>query len=164
MPSNRPVKMDEWGITWEEYKELSYFCLQYRQKQRDAAALLTLRISTPPPAVVKEGGQEYGVFLPRGSGMPSDPVAALAMRREKKLKDVRMIESACRAAVENAAEGSARETLARAMLAAVTERGGVEAVYAAHRPPIGKNQFYALRRKFFWILREMREGDLEPDP
>jgi hypothetical protein len=33
--STRPIKLDEWGISWEEYKELTYFCLQYEQKKRD---------------------------------------------------------------------------------------------------------------------------------
>ena len=51
MPSTRPIKLDDWGISWEEYKELTYFCLQYDAKKRDAAALLTLRLSTPVPAI-----------------------------------------------------------------------------------------------------------------
>ena len=37
MPSTRPIKLDSWGITWEEYKELQYFCLQYEQKKRENA-------------------------------------------------------------------------------------------------------------------------------
>lgn len=162
MASNRPVKLDAWGISWEEYKELTYFCLQYSRKKKEAAALLTLRISTPPPAVVKEGGVEYGVFLPRGTGGAGDPVSAAALRRERLLKDVRMIDSACRAAVDGEAMGEARDALEACLRRAVTTRGGVEDAFEACKPPIGKRQFYAIRRKFYWILREMRMGDLEP--
>lgn len=160
MPSTRAIKLDAWGISWEEYKELTYFCLQYEQKKRDAAALLTIRLSTPAPAVYHKGGKEYGTFLPRGSGQVSDPVAATAAKRDRLLRDVRMIEQAARAAAR-LKDGHGIYT---ALLKAVTTRSGVQAVMANPdtRPPCGKNEFYEARRKFFWILREMRNGDLEP--
>ena len=154
MASTRPIKLDEWGISWEEYKELTYFCLQYEQKKRDAAALLTLRLSTPQPAIYHKGGQEYGTFLPRGGGRVSDPVAATAAKRERLLNDVQMIEHAARVAGED---------LATYLLRAVTTRGGVQSVFAGERPPCGERQFYAMRRKFYWVLREMRAGDWEGD-
>ena len=157
--STRPVKLDDWGISWEEYKELTYFCLQYEQKRREASALLTIRLSTPLPAIYHKGGKEYGTFLPRGGGRISDPVAATAAKRDRLLRDVRMIEQAAQAACEDEGEG-----MYTALLRAVTTRCGVQAVYANPdlRPPKGEKQFYGLRRKFFWILREMRCGDLEP--
>lgn len=158
MPSTRPIKLDDWGISWEEYKELTYFCLQYDQKKRDAAALLTTRISTPAPATYHKGGKEYGVFLPHGSGQTSDPVAATAAKRDRLLRDVRMIEQAARVACEDAGEG-----VYPALVRAVTSRSGVQSVYANPdiRPPCGERQFYSTRRKFYWILREMRCGDIE---
>ena len=171
MPSNRPIKLDEWGISWEEYKELTYFCLQYNQKKREAAALLTIKISTPVPdvyyterKVVLLSGQEktikvkHGTFQPHGSGQTSDPTVATAAKRDRLLRDVRMIEQAARAACEDAGEG-----MYPALLKAVTTRSGVQAVYANPdtRPPRGEKQFYLLRRKFFWILREMKCGDIE---
>lgn len=166
----RIVKVDSWGVTWEEYKELSYFCLQYDRKKKEAAALLTIRISTQEPEVyytqrkiTLADGREHtmrirhGVFQPRGSGQTSDPVAATAARRDRLLRDVRMI--------EQAAQETVRGTGVNAMyiVKAVTQRGGMETVYANPdtRPPIGERQFKKLRRKFFWILREMRNGDIE---
>ena len=59
MPSTRPLKLDEWDISWEEYKELTYFALQYERKKRDAAALLTIKLSTPTPEIYHKGGKEY---------------------------------------------------------------------------------------------------------
>lgn len=157
MASNRPLKLDAWGISWEEYKELTYFCLQYEQKKRDAAALLTLKLSTPVPEIYHKGGKEYGTFLPHGSGHVSDPVAATAAKRDRLLRDVRMIEQAAAAACQDEGEG-----LYRALVRAVTTRSGVQAVFANPdiRPPCNPNKFYSLRRKFYWILREMRNGDI----
>ena len=159
MASTRPIKLDEWGISWEEYKELTYFCLQYDAKRRDAAALLTLKTSTPAPVTYHKGGKEYGTFMPHGNHV-SDPVAATAAKRDRLLGDVRMIEQAALAAAEW--EGST--TLYPALLRAVTTRSGVQAVFANPdtRPPCGERQFYNIRRKFFWILREMKCGDMEP--
>lgn len=153
MPSTRPIKLDSWGISWEEYKELSYFCLQYNRKKADAAALLTIRLSTPVPETYHKGGKEYGTFMPHGSGRTSDPVAATAAKRDRLLRDVRMIEQAARAAGED---------LAPFILRAVTTRDGTRKTMADMQVPIGERQFYAMRRKFFWILREMKNGDLEP--
>lgn len=172
--SNRPIKLDAWGISWEEYKELTYYCLQYEQKKREAAALLTIKVSTPMPDVYHterkitlSNGQEktvkvtHGTFLPHGSGHVSDPVAATAAKRDRLLRDVRIIEQAAKLTVESE---QGRELLYPALLRAVTTRSGVQAVFANPdtRPPLGERQFYNVRRKFFWILREMRNGDMEP--
>ena len=160
MPSTRPIKLDAWDISWEEYKELTYFALQYERKKRDAAALLTIKLSTPTPVVYHKNGKEYGEFMPHGGNRISDPVAATAAKRDRLLRDVRMIEQAARAAGE-LEDG---HSIYAALLRAVTTRSGVQAVMAdpEKKPPCGKNEFYAARRKFFWILREMKCGDLEP--
>lgn len=173
MASTRPVKLDEWGISWEEYKELTYFALQYEQKKRDAAALLTIKLSTPTPEVyytdrkvkLANGTEKtvkikHGTFMPHGSGHISDPVAATAAKRDRLMKDVRMIEQAA----EAAARLDDGHSIYAALLRAVTTRSGVQAVMADpdKKPPCGKNEFYAARRKFFWILREMKCGNLEP--
>ena len=162
--STRPVKLDDWGISWEEYKELTYFCLQYEQKRREASALLTIRLSTPVPAIYHKGGKEFGTFLPHGSGRTSDPVAATAAKRDRLLNDIRMIEQAARGATDAARELYKFEVDPRYIIRAVTQRSGVQALYANPdtRPPMGEHQFYTVRRIFYWILHEMKNGDLEP--
>lgn len=156
MPSTRPIKLTEWGISWEEYKELTYFCLQYERKKAEAAALLTIRLSTPVPTIYHKAGKEYGTFMPHGSGATGDPVAVTAAKREKLLADVHMIEQA--AIIAGELEGGAN--IYPALLKAVTTRGGVQAVMTnpSTRPPCGKNELYAARRRFFWVLREMRSN------
>lgn len=172
MASNRPIKLDAWGISWEEYKELSYFCLRYEQMKRDAAALLTIRISTPAPEVyyterkVTVNGEEKsvkvlrGTYLPHGVGRTSDPVAATAAKRDRLLSQVRMIEQAAMIAGVLRNGYSVYEPLLRA----VTTREGVEKVFKDYdkKPPCCRNDFYEARRRFFWVLREMKNGDMEP--
>lgn len=158
MPSTRPIKLTEWGISWEEYKELTYFCLQYERKKAEAAALLTIKLSTPTPAIyhkkVGDKRVEFGTFMPHGSGATIDPVAVTAAKREKLLADVRMIEQA--AIIAGELDGG--YNIYTTLLKAVTTRGGVQAVFAnpKTKPPCGKNEFYAARRRFFWVLREMK--------
>lgn len=153
MPSTRPIKLDDWGISWEEYKELTYFCLQYDQKKRDAAALLTMRISTPIPVtyhkMIGDKSVEFGEFLPHGGNRTSDPTAATAEKRDRLMRDVQMIEAAARIAAGD---------LAPYILRAVTTRDGTRKTRAAMQTPIGERQFYALRRKFYWVLRELKNG------
>ena len=147
--STRPIKLDKWGISWEEYRELVYFCLQYDRKKREADALLTIPSTTATPATYHEGGKEYGTFMPHGSGRTGDPVAATAARREKYLRDVELIEKAA---------GIAGKEMAPYILKAVTTRNGVRKTLASIRPPIGERQFYAMRRLFFYTLHELRGG------
>lgn len=160
MASTRPINLTDWGISWEEYKELVYFCLQYERKRKEAAALLTIRLSTPTPVtyhkIIGDKSVEFGEFLPHGGNRISDPVAATAAKRDKLLGDVRMIERAARKAAE--IQGSM--ALYPAILRAVTTRSGVQAVFADPdtRPPCGERQFYNARRIFFYVLREMRNG------
>ena len=168
MPSTRPIKLTEWGISWEEYKELTYFCLQYERKKAEAAALLTIKLSTPTPAIyhkkVGDKRVEFGTFMPHGSGHTSDPVAATAAKRDRLLNDIRMIEQAARGASDAARELYKFEVDSRYIIRAVTQRSGVQAMYANPdtRPPMGERQFYTVRRIFYWILHEMKNGDLEP--
>ena len=100
--------------------------------------------------------------MPRGGNRISDPTAATAAKRDKLLRDVRMIEQAARVA----AEIQGNKTLYPALLRAVTTRGGAQSVFANPdiRPACGERQFYAARRIFYWVLREMKCGDLEPMP
>ena len=56
--SKRGVNLDGWDVTWDEYKELDYFCRQYHRKKQEAENLLTLRVSTPQPVVEPEAQEE----------------------------------------------------------------------------------------------------------
>lgn len=135
---------DKWEITWDEYKELDYFCRQYARKKQEADALLTLRVSTPAPVTTSDGS---GVFIPHG-GTTSDPVSATAEKREKLLRDVDMIDRAA---------GQAGGELAPYLLRAVTRRDGLRRILVDC--PCSERSFYRMRRRFFFILRELKNGN-----
>ena len=139
----RPLKMDAWGISYDEYKELYHFCQQYRAKKQAAADMLTMPCSIPRAVADASGRAE---FLPHG-GRTSNPVEAAAERREQLLNDVRMIERAATIADSE---------LAPWILRAVTTRDGVALI----DPPCGRRQFINARRKFFFVLSELKKGFL----
>ena len=132
------------NMSWDEYKELDYFCRQYHRKKAEADALLTLRVSTPEVAMAADG---TGVFMPHGSGGISDPVAITAEKRERLLRDVRMIDQAAVIAGQD---------LAEYLLKSVTRKNGVRSVLCD--VPCSERQFYRMRRTFFCVLKMMREG------
>ena len=142
--SKRGIKLDEWNITWDEYRELYYFCQQYARKKREADNLLTLRISTPQPVTAPNGAAE---FMPHGGGGTSDPVAAAAEKRERLLRDVGLIEQAARIAGEE---------LSPWLLQNVTTREGIAKIIA-NGCPCSMSTFYRMRRKFFGVLRGLLE-------
>lgn len=144
--SKRGVNLDGWDVTWDEYKELDYFCRQYHRKKQEAENLLTLRVSTPQPVVAADGSAD---FPGRGGGGVSDPVAAMAEKRERLLRDVRLIDRSARLA---GAE------LAPWLLRAVTRRDGVARIIA-DGCPCSERSFYRMRRRFFYVLRELRNSD-----
>lgn len=146
--SKTSLRLNDWGISFDEYKELYHYCLQYHRKKADAAALLTMRISTPPPALDKDGN---GVLLPHGSGGISDPVAATAAKRDRLLRDVDIIDRAAKLAGDD---------LAPYLLRAVTAKDGVNRVII--ECPCGRRQFYAMRRRFFYILKTLRDDAYAP--
>jgi hypothetical protein len=91
-------------------------------------------------------------------------VAATAAKRGRLLNDIRMIEQAARGASDAAREPYSWVIDPRNIIKAVTQKSGVQALYADPdtRPPMGERQFYTVRRIFYWILHEMKNGDLEP--
>ncbi len=130
---HRPLKMDDWGISFDAYKELYHFCQQYSEKKREAADLLN-------PFAQSDG-------MPHGKGGVSDPVSRAAIRREQLLRDVAMI--------EQAAIGADAQ-LYSYILRAVTTKDGMRSI----SPPCGERQFRAARRRFFHLLWQMKNGRL----
>lgn len=118
------------GIDREEYGMLRYFCLLYPKKKRQLADLL---YASPDPW--RQGGAEQG---------PGNPVAAIAIKRERLLKDCEMIEQA---AIE-AVGGGRDDLLYQHLLRNVTRRKS-PSIDAA---PCGRRQFYECRKRFYICL------------
>lgn len=126
MPNKRDLKLDNYGITKEAYRELEYFCLQYEKKKRSLSECYSLR-----SPVCSD--------MPR-SGGTGNPTAKQALNAIKLQKDLCLIE-------QTAIEAS-RE-LYPYLLKNVTDRS---MTYEKMAVPCGRRQFYEYRRLFFYLL------------
>lgn len=136
----RQWRLRVFDLDADRVAELRYFCRQYDAKRARLAAI--------------RGGVNGRRLdgMPGARGRVGDPTAAAAIRaaESKEARDVAMIE----AAAELAAEGS--RAVYRALINNVTRGVPVSHLIL----PMGRNQFYALRRRFYWTLdRLQKDGD-----
>lgn len=132
------VSVQEFGISYNAFRELDYFCRQYGEK-RARANQLKLH---PGRALC----------IPPGHAGQKDPAARAEAMRRRLLRDCEMIEQAAI---------SAAPEFYRELIQNVTEKTPVEAIGT----PMGREQFFKARRLFYCRLWEMRmEGDDSPAP
>lgn len=123
----RDLSMEKYGISKEKYRELMYFCMQYEDMKRSV---------------------EYGVRSTAIDGQPirkgaGSQTEGQAMRNEKHIQEIRMIEEAAR---------EADKELYPYILQAVTSGTS----YDYMDVPAGRRKFYEARRKFFYVLSKKR--------
>ena len=121
---DRDLKLDEYNISGNRYRELKYFCRQYREKQSLLRSIT--EVGSPPIC----GG---------GGGRLADKTASTAIRRTELQRDLEMIEQT---AVEADAE------IYTYILSNVAD--GVPWEYLG--VPYSRATFYRRVRKFFWLL------------
>ena len=126
MTADRDIKLDKYDISPNRYRELKYFCRQYREKQSRLRSLTEIA----SPAFDGIGSS---------SGVLSDRTAATALKRVELEKDVALIEQT---AIEADAE------IYQYIISNVAD--GVPWEYLG--VPGGRRQFYEARRKFFYLL------------
>ena len=124
----RDMTYDDYGISQERYRELLYFCRQYKEKKSKI---------------------KYGLSSPAFDGMPhgsgvGTPTERMAVQNSPYIRDVEMIE-------ESAKE--AHPVLGPFILRNVTEGIRYEEL---GKVPICRKDFHAYRRKFFGILHQKR--------
>ena len=137
MAKKRDLKLDNYGISKWRYRELYYFCLQYKDFIEALQDCYSLDgVSTdgkpnerPTPEPIHTSGKRY----------KSDPTVKKAERAYMLSRDIEMIEQT---AIE------ATGDLYQYMLTAVSENLSWEIL----QPPCGRRQFYKARRKFFFLL------------
>ena len=113
----------KYGISKARYRELMYFCMQYREMREKI---------------------EYGVHSVLSDGQPhgnsiGNPTEAQAIRNAQYIHNIRIIE-------ESAKESSPE--LWKYILQSVTEGTAFEYMDV----PCGRHQFYNARSKFFYRL------------
>lgn len=133
----RDMTWEDYGISKNRYEELKAFCLQYEEKKS--------KISRDIGSMNYDG-------MPKGN-YKGNPLERKAIRNVVYQKDCEMIEQA---AVAASAE------LYPYILKSVTNGlpyRFIEYDEQLGRIPIGKTEFYALRRKFYHFLDKIKIGD-----
>lgn len=121
---DRDLKLDRYNISGNRYRELKYFCRQYREKQSLLRSIT--EVGSPPLS----GG---------GSGKLSDKTASTAIRRAELQRELELIEQT---AIEADAE------IYTYIISNVAD--GVPWEYFS--VPYSRATFYRRVRKFFWLL------------
>lgn len=129
MPRRRALRLSKYSISRDKYQELYYFCKQYWERKKEISFLRGL-------TEVKQDG------MPKSNSI-SDPTYQKAEKILRLRHENELIEQA---AIET------HSGLYQYILKNVTEGTPYEYMEA----PIGRRQFYELRRIFFKKLSEKR--------
>lgn len=142
----RSLTWDDYGITKGRYKELQGFCLQYRQKQKEAK-----RLGDYALAAVKTEGAGGG----SGTSRPTETAAIRHyLRSERAIRDCRMIEES---AMWAAGAGGYKRAW-RAILRNVTDGVGYDNLVNMYEMPFSSPDFYGVRRAFFHRLDQLQNS------
>ena len=128
LAKERDLQLSEYDISNNRYRELKYFCRQYREKKKGLLSMTEL--SSP-----KFGGKGGDIF--------SDRTANIAMKRAKLSAEIQMIEQA---ALE--ADGELYKYILKNVTDGIT--------YEYLDIPFSRSGFYVLRKRFFSILDKKR--------
>lgn len=129
---------NSYWIDCHRYYELKHFCMQYPLWKRECRRLTS--------AAMEAGGWVPSVSTDN-SHTPSSPVTKYLEERLYYSDRIKM--------VEKAAMGT-DESLSGYILEAVTKGISYEKLKARTNIPCGKDAYYNLYRKFFWLLSRER--------
>ena len=121
-------------LTRNEYRELKYFCLQYYEKKRKLAEIGSLK-------AVRYDRTAYSCEIPK-------PTEEAAIRRRQLEHDIDLIETA----LELVADEPVRSYLRKSVVNAQVSYNNFFDI------PMGRQQFFELRRKFFFTLKQLKSG------
>ncbi len=130
MARERDLKLDEYQISGNRYRELKYFCRQYREKQS------RLRSITEIGSMALVGNRS-------SNGTISDHTADTAIRKAELQKDLELME-------QTAMEADAE--IYQYILRNVAD--GVPYEYLG--VPYGRTAFFERRKRFFQILDQKK--------
>jgi len=128
LAKEKDLKLLDYDISDNRYRELKYFCRQYKEKQKRLCSIT--EISSPQ------------LGMRRGASF-SDRTANIAIKRARLTDELKIIEQA---AVETDGQ------LYGYILKSVTDGTPYEYLDI----PTSRSGFYALRRRFFYILDQRR--------
>lgn len=133
----RDMTWEDYGISRHRYEELRAFCLQYEEKK--------CKINRGVSGMKCDG-------MPKGTSS-GDALERMAIRNVQYQKDCEMIEQAALAA---------NSEIYPYIIKSVTNDLSYEFIEYDEKLgkiPVGKTNFYAFRRKFYYFLDILKSGD-----
>lgn len=130
MPNKRDIKLDKYGISPKRYKELCGFCEQYPDWKKELS-----QYSVVKSPIISD--------MPKAPLHNSDTTGDMAVKRFE-------TETKCTLIEETAYETSFE--FSQYLIKAICYEVPVNYLIAYEEMPLGKSQFYELRRKFFYYL------------
>lgn len=126
-------KKNYW-IERHRYYELKHFCLQYPIWRKACAGL--------------DGLAKHNIAAQRSSGEISDPTGKAAEAREWYIDRMKLVEKTA---------NNTDSIIAPYILKGVTEGRSYDYLRLQHNIPCGKDMYYNLYRRFFWLLSKERQ-------
>lgn len=133
----RDMTWDDYGISKHRYQELKAFCLQYDEKKS--------KISRGISGTGYDG-------MPKGN-YKGNPLETQAIRNVMYQKDCEMIEQAAMAA-----SGEIYPYIIKSVANDLSYQF-IEYDATLGKIPVGKTEFYAIRRQFYHFLDLLKSGD-----
>ena len=130
MSNKRDLKLEDFGISLSRYRELYYFCQQYREKKDALQRCYNIK-------------SEPASSMPKNPKMLTDSGKQHNDKAKKLSRDIHLIEKTAQEAVGE---------LFPFLLKNVTE----DISYEHMGVPCGRRQFYFMRRKFFCLLNQKK--------
>lgn len=130
----RSLTWDDYGISKGRYKELQGFCIQYRQKQKDAKRL-----------------SDYALAAADGR---TDGARRCYQHAQRSVHDCRIIEESAMWA----ADAGGYKQAWRAILRNVTDGIGYDSLVRIYDIPLSVADFYGMRRAFFHRLDQLQNN------
>lgn len=128
---------NSWWISKHRYYELQHFCRQYAEWKQE------LQNRDGMPAESIERHEHFSTDI-------SDPVFNTVALRDRLLARVEIVENAIQ-------QASNQENWSIILLEAVTEGLSYDVLEARYGfMPISRGEWYAVYRRFFWILDKLR--------
>ena len=129
MTKKRDLNLDKYSISRNRYRELYYFCRQYKENERKLRECYEITSRTQSEVKTKN---------------KKDPTAIAAAKAAELTGKLRLVEQAAIEAAPNVYQWLIRN---------VTE----EIPFSVLNPPCGEASFREMRRKFFYILDKLKE-------
>lgn len=135
MGNVRSLNRNKYGISKNRFRELYYWCLQYKEWKDE----LNYMTNTIKSIEIKDAP---------GAGEMGDPTQKLAIRREELKRNCELIE---KTAIE------ADPEIYQYLIKAVTDENiTYRYLKMIMNIPCGKKMYYDRRRKFYWLLNQKK--------